>query len=141
VFFFPEKKITIMRVAVCVAVVALAVANDCNVPESLGYGGEQLNAPSGNYADYLAALLAYRKSCLAYIKFNGSIYEVPQLKWTQTSYMQPQMHPYDRTFYDPSVGYTVDRYVQDLNDRYGGIDSVLVWPVSAVKLSARPRII
>jgi formylglycine-generating enzyme required for sulfatase activity len=35
----------------------------------------------------------------------------------------------DRYFYDPVVGkYTVDRYLDDLKKRYGGIDAVLIWP-------------
>src|SRR5579884_909933 len=36
----------------------------------------------------------------------------------------------ERSFYDPISGrYTVDRYLDDLDKRYGGIDSVLIWPV------------
>ncbi len=36
----------------------------------------------------------------------------------------------DRYFYDPVAGkYTVDKYLDDLEKRYGGIDSVLIWPV------------
>ena len=39
-------------------------------------------------------------------------------------------HPYDRYFYDPvTKAYTVDRFLEDLKIRYGGIDSVLMWPV------------
>jgi len=35
----------------------------------------------------------------------------------------------DRYFYDPiSHRYTVDRYLDDLEKRYGGIDAVLIWP-------------
>jgi formylglycine-generating enzyme required for sulfatase activity len=35
----------------------------------------------------------------------------------------------DRYFYDPRAGrYTVDRYLDDLQKRYGGIDAVLIWP-------------
>ncbi|MES2393125.1 MAG: SUMF1/EgtB/PvdO family nonheme iron enzyme, partial [Acidobacteriota bacterium] len=35
----------------------------------------------------------------------------------------------DRYFYDPVGGkYTVDRYLDDLEKRYGGVDAVLVWP-------------
>ena len=35
----------------------------------------------------------------------------------------------DRYFYDPVAGkYTVDRYLDDLEKRYGGIDAVLIWP-------------
>ena len=42
--------------------------------------------------------------------------------------MQPQMMVHDRYFYDPvSHTYTVDRYLDDLNKRYGGIDAVLIW--------------
>jgi formylglycine-generating enzyme required for sulfatase activity len=50
------------------------------------------------------------------------------LKWTQSSFIQPQMMVHDRYFYDPVAGkYTVDRYLDDLDQRYGGIDAVLVW--------------
>ena len=46
-----------------------------------------------------------------------------------TGYVQPQMHPFDRFFYDrASHSYTVDRWLDDVQERYGGIDSVLVWP-------------
>ena len=35
---------------------------------------------------------------------------------------------HDRYFYDPVAGrYTVDRYLDDLEKRYGGIDAVLIW--------------
>jgi gamma-glutamyl hercynylcysteine S-oxide synthase len=56
-------------------------------------------------------------------------YHEPALKWAQSSFIQPQMMVEDRYFYDPVSGkYTVDRYLDDLNKRYGGIDAVLVWP-------------
>ena len=62
------------------------------------------------------------------IGYNGSEYERPELKWTQSSFIQPQMMAEDRYFYDPVAGkYTVDRYLDDLEKRYGGIDSVLIW--------------
>ena len=42
---------------------------------------------------------------------------------------QPEMMVEDRYFYDPvAQRYTVDRYLDDLERRYGGIDSVLIWP-------------
>ncbi|MBS1604671.1 MAG: SUMF1/EgtB/PvdO family nonheme iron enzyme [Bacteroidetes bacterium] len=35
----------------------------------------------------------------------------------------------DRCLYDPSARtYTVDRYLDDLRSRYGGLDAVLIWP-------------
>jgi formylglycine-generating enzyme required for sulfatase activity len=63
------------------------------------------------------------------IGYNGARYELPALQWTQSSFMQPQMMVQDRYFYDPVAGkYTVDRYLDDLEKRYGGIDAVLIWP-------------
>ena len=57
-----------------------------------------------------------------------SRYDLPALQWTQSSFIQPQMMVQDRYFYDPVAGkYTVDRYLDDLDKRYGGIDAVLVW--------------
>jgi iron(II)-dependent oxidoreductase len=63
------------------------------------------------------------------IGFDPARYEMPALLWTQSSFMQPQMMVQDRYFYDPVAGmYTVDRYLDDLDKRYGGIDAVLIWP-------------
>lgn len=62
------------------------------------------------------------------IGYDGSEYDRPELKWAQSSFLQPQMMVEDRYFYDPVAGkYTVDRYLDDLLKRYGGIDAVLVW--------------
>ena len=61
--------------------------------------------------------------------FDDARYLMPQLSWTQSSFIQPQMMVQDRYFYDPQTGkYTVDRYLDDLDKRYGGIDAVLIWP-------------
>ena len=39
------------------------------------------------------------------------------------------MHPYDRLFFDPTAdNYTVQRWLDDVNARYGGVDSILMWP-------------
>ena len=40
-----------------------------------------------------------------------------------------QVHPYDRFFFDEVSGnYTVERFLADLERRYGGVDAVLLWP-------------
>ena len=55
-------------------------------------------------------------------------YDEPALRWTQSSFIQPQMMAHDRFFYNPATRrYTVSRYLDDLKQRYGGIDSVLIW--------------
>ena len=90
---------------------------------------ELIRAPrAGEWAAWLKNIQKWRNDCHKKVGYNGSIYDVPQLKWTQTSYVQPQSHTYDRYFYDETSGYTVKKWLGDLNERYGGIDSVLLWP-------------
>lgn len=63
------------------------------------------------------------------IGYDGHRYDIPALQWTQRSFIQPQMMVHDRYFYDPVARkYTVDRYLDDLQTRFGGIDAVLIWP-------------
>lgn len=86
--------------------------------------------PAGKHAEWISLLRQYRSMRYNYIAYDGSRYELPALKWAQASFVEPQMMAGDRYFYDPVAGkYTVDRYLDDLNTRYGGIDSVLIWPV------------
>lgn len=66
-----------------------------------------------------------REEALRAIGYAGGVFE--ELSWTQTSFIQPQMHPYDRYFYD-NQKYTVDRFLDDLETRYGGVDAILMWP-------------
>ena len=81
-------------------------------------------------AAWLTEMRRWREGRLAKMNYSGAQYERPELKWTQRSFIQPQMMVEDRYFYDPVAGkYTVDRYLDDLEKRYGGIDSVLVWAV------------
>lgn len=71
----------------------------------------------------------WRSEHLLRMGYEGSQYARRELLWTQTSFVQPQMMIHDRFFYDPgTLQYTVDRYLADLDKRYGGIDSVLLWP-------------
>ena len=78
---------------------------------------------------WLADITHWRNERRIRIGYNGSRYDLPAFKWTQSSFMQPQMMVQDRNFYDPvDRKYTVDRYLDDLQKRYGGIDSVLIWP-------------
>ena len=79
---------------------------------------------------WLAALRHWKEERLSRMQYSGAEYDRPELKWTQRSFIQPQMMVEDRYLYDPVAGrYTVDRYLDDLEKRYGGIDSVLVWAV------------
>src|ERR1019366_688452 len=80
------------------------------------------------FEKWLADIKNYRHERLIRMGYSGEQYERPELMWTQTSLIQTLLMTQDRYFYDPvSSKYTVDRYLDDLNERYGGIDAVLIW--------------
>jgi hypothetical protein len=90
-------------------------------------------APNGSYAPWLESLRTWREQTRAAIGLapgeHGEVFDVASLSWTQTSYIQPQVHTFDLMLWNETSGrYTVDRYVDDAIDRYGGMDSVLLWP-------------
>ena len=90
--------------------------------------GNQLICPAFTHERWLSDLQHWRNERRIRIAYDPSRYDFPVLRWTQSSFIQPQMMVQDRYFYDPVAGeYTVDRYLDDLNQRYGGIDAVLVW--------------
>jgi hypothetical protein len=62
--------------------------------------------------------------------YDDAQYRRPELRWTQRDFVQTQAMVEDRYLYDPATQrYTVPRFLDDLRQRYGGIDSVLLWPV------------
>jgi formylglycine-generating enzyme required for sulfatase activity len=80
------------------------------------------------HQEWLSDLTHWRVERRIRIGYDPARYSLPSLTWTQSDFIQPQMMVQDRNFYDPAQGkYTVDRYLDDLDKRYGGIDSVLVW--------------
>eukprot|EP00929_Paragymnodinium_shiwhaense_P000579 TRINITY_DN100828_c0_g1_i1.p1 TRINITY_DN100828_c0_g1~~TRINITY_DN100828_c0_g1_i1.p1 ORF type:complete len:852 (+),score=98.52 TRINITY_DN100828_c0_g1_i1:93-2558(+) len=84
---------------------------------------------TADHAEWLQRIRSWADSVRNSIDYNGSLYLDRAVNWTRVSYVQPQTFVYDRFLYDPSTGeYTVDRYLDDVNKRYGGIDSILLWP-------------
>ncbi|ALN65874.1 hypothetical protein GLA29479_5048 [Lysobacter antibioticus] len=80
--------------------------------------------------DWIAELSDWRREHLIRIGYDDAHYRRPELQWAQRNFVHAQMMAEDRYFYDPVAGrYTVDRYLDDLERRYGGIDSVLIWHV------------
>jgi gamma-glutamyl hercynylcysteine S-oxide synthase len=72
---------------------------------------------------------AYRIQQAALLSYDDSAYKYAPLNWTQHNPIQPQAMAHDRYFYDGTTGtYTVDKYLADVRTRYGGIDSILIWP-------------
>jgi gamma-glutamyl hercynylcysteine S-oxide synthase len=91
--------------------------------------GSWSDCTPADHTNWLADLRHWRTERLIRIGYKDSRYDLPAYKWAQSSYFQPQMMVQDRYFYDPvEHRYTVDRYLDDLEKRYGGIDAVLIWP-------------
>jgi iron(II)-dependent oxidoreductase len=93
--------------------------------------GQVIDGPArpADFPAWIAGMRRWRNEQWKRIGYDGSQYDRPELKWTQSSYMQPQLMIQDRYFFDPASGrYTVDRYLDDLDKRFGGIDAVLIWP-------------
>lgn len=92
-----------------------------------GPGGKTPCDPSVHDA-WWKEIKQYRVSFKQKVGYKDSRYRNPDLTWAQKSFIQPQMMVHDRDFYDPETGkYTVDKYLDGLEKRYGGIDAVLIW--------------
>jgi formylglycine-generating enzyme required for sulfatase activity len=70
----------------------------------------------------------WRAEHLKRLAYDDAEYRRPELLWSQSNYVHAQMMVEDRYFYDPEKReYTVDKYLDDLEERFGGLDSVLLW--------------
>jgi iron(II)-dependent oxidoreductase len=117
------------RLAICLlAMTAMAPGQDTKYPPQ----GQQFPGPpaKSDTAEWLKELQRYREERRVRAGLTGELYDRPELRWAQSSFIQPQVMVEDRYLYDPSARrYTVDRFLDDLDKRYGGVDSVLLWPV------------
>ena len=92
--------------------------------------GQWMIDANASSADWLAELKDWRREHLVRIGYDDRNYRRPELQWAQRNFVHAQMMVEDRYFYDPVKGeYTVDRYLDDLEVRFGGLDSVLIWYV------------
>ena len=82
---------------------------------------------------WLAQLYANRTALRASVNYSSYVYD-NYLLFSPSLHIVPQSHLYDRYLYDPvkgateaAAGWTVDRFLDDLDARYGGVDGVLLW--------------
>ncbi|HWC96188.1 MAG TPA: SUMF1/EgtB/PvdO family nonheme iron enzyme [Candidatus Sulfopaludibacter sp.] len=116
------------RIAVLAMCLTAIQAQETKYPPQ----GQQFPGPptKADTAEWLREMQQYREERRIRAGLNGDLYARPELQWAQSSFMQPQSMVEDRYLYDPAARrYTVDRFLTDLDKRYGGIDSVLLWPV------------
>lgn len=80
-------------------------------------------------AQWLDSLQQWRLHEKDRLQYNGNEYSRKEFSWISTTFMYAQIMAHDRYLYDPvSRKYTVDRFLGDLEKRYGGLDAVLIWP-------------
>jgi formylglycine-generating enzyme required for sulfatase activity/nicotinamidase-related amidase len=121
-----------IRERLCFLIIAVTVITATAFSQDTQYPAKEGMIPGpATPADskaWLTDLRRWREESHVRLGYSATQYERQDLKWTQSSFMQPQMMIHERYFYDPAAGkYTVDRYLDDLETRFGGIDSVLVW--------------
>jgi len=91
----------------------------------IGHWMIDVNAASENW---VRGLREWRQEHLIRLGYDDAIYRLPELQWAQRNFVHALLMVEDRNFYDPvERKYTVGRYLDDLESRYGGIDSVLIW--------------
>jgi len=90
--------------------------------------GPPVVCPPSIHERWIKEMKRWRDERRIYLAYDGKRYDMPELKWAQSSFIQPQVMVHDRYLYDPASGhYTVDKFLEDLDRRYGGVDSVLIW--------------
>lgn len=96
-----------------------------------GAEGELIAGPEqpSQRAQWLDSLQRWRTHEKDHLQYNGKAYTDKALSWIPGTFMYAQIMAHDRYLYDPATRqYTVNRFLDDLTTRYGGLDAVLIWP-------------
>jgi len=125
---FPALRLAAGLIALC----PCRAQDTAHRPEGQQILGPELG-PDGAPTDrsaWLGDLRIWRAERLTRMGYDDAEYRRPEFKWAQRNFVSPQVMVEERTLFDVEHGrWTVDRYLDDLDARYGGIDSVLLWPV------------
>jgi gamma-glutamyl hercynylcysteine S-oxide synthase len=116
----------------CLAIVSILLLLRAGVhaqtPQYQGDLKELFKGPDSSAA-WLSDMRAWRTDEKKKLGYNDSVYRNPALGWVKRCFIYAQMMASDRFFYDAEKRvYTVDRYLDDVERRYGGLDGVLIWP-------------
>eukprot|EP01045_Picozoa_sp_COSAG04_P043152 COSAG04_NODE_14001_length_584_cov_0.731959_1_plen_102_part_01 len=81
----------------------------CTIPSALKvapmkYPWELLSGPHSRAATavWRGQMLAYRAKCLAGANRSREVWSEPSLRWTETSFVQPLVMPFDRALFNQS---------------------------------------
>lgn len=121
----------------------------CLIHRGAWEGGSSAPCTAADYAEWLKAATHWRSEESIRQGLSPEslpplpdFYKLPSLQWIHKEFIQPQMMVQDRYFYDPKThSYTVNKYLADVDQRYGGIDAVLIWPTySNMGIDARNQL-
>jgi len=86
--------------------------------------------PAADHDAWLRDLKIWRAERKTRMGYDDSEYRRPEFQWIKRNFISPQVMVEERTLFDVTQNrWTVDKYLDDLEARYGGIDSILLWPV------------
>jgi iron(II)-dependent oxidoreductase len=75
--------------------------------------------------EWFGDVLRYRRQIRAGL--DRGLYDRGDLKWAAEKFVCHFTFMYDRSFYDPDKGYTIESFLADGDRRFGGYDAVLLW--------------
>jgi len=74
-------------------------------------------------------IMQWREIEKAKLAYNDAYYGREDYQWIRDNLIQTQMMAQERSFYDPITNeYTVDKFLDKIAARYGGLNSILIWP-------------
>ena len=63
------------------------------------------------------------------LDYRDTYYNYKEIQWIRNNFVQTQLMAQERSFFDPIKNeYTVDKYLNEITAKYGGLNSVLIWP-------------
>lgn len=126
-----NKKLDLCFLSLALTLSLFAVPAVVNAQKGLVEGIQQIYGPAApeNIPDWKLAIEQWRKVEKAKLAYTDKYYNDEEIQWIKYNFLQPQMMAQERSFYDPITNkYTVEKYLNEITARYGGIQSVLVWP-------------
>ena len=93
--------------------------------------GQQIKGPDDTteIPAWRAELDHYRTVEKAKLDYRDIYYNYKEIQWVRNNFVQTQMMAQERSFFDPVKNeYTVDKYLNEITAKYGGLNSILIWP-------------
>ncbi len=100
-------------------------------PGPAGTGWSELCRPPAAPAERGAwheRLRQWREEARRAIGYDGALYRAPELAWTRSCFVSGMAMLWDDGIYDQRTGeLTMAKFLRDGEDRFGGLDSVVLW--------------